>query len=73
MCLLSSQPRESVAAVIDLYSDLPLDLREEAEMYIEEASGSEELERVRLNASLRGKGNCYELLAQTLESRLASA
>ena len=70
VCLNSIQPRKSIAALIDLFGDLPLHLQEEAEMYILEGGGPEELERVQLNAKLRGSGTAYEGLARALETRL---
>ncbi len=68
---LNAQPRESLATFIDLFGELPLHLQEEAEMYLLEKGGPEELERIRLNSKLRGAGTSYDLLARSLESRLA--
>jgi hypothetical protein len=70
LCLHNAEPRKSLALLIDLFDALPLHLQEEAEMYILEGGSLEELERVRLNAKLRGSGTAYEVLSRALESRL---
>jgi len=72
LCLLGKAPERAMDAIVDLLPSLPLELREEAEMYLLESGNEYHVNRLRQNDDLLGGGTAAGRFAEELAHHLAS-
>jgi hypothetical protein len=71
LCHFQGHREDAALGMVDIFEDLPLYSQEEAEEYIVDARTPTILDRVQINASLRGGTSVYSNLASALEIALA--